>query len=244
MAVGDNLLNYSGQANIAYTDALNQARNTQNSLFRQYGYTSADADGSYSVEGAQKAFDPNNLFDAASGKVDEARVRSLSANMRIGSKGVLADTVQAGASGEANAVSELSSRGIGGGMGVGGGLLAQRRNLAEAQASGALGAVKEQFLGGIAGALAPIGGAWQQKEAAREAVSREEARLKIEAGAVNAPTDPTGEVSAGVVTEESTKPTTKPTTKPRTKKPANYARRTVPGKGKQQYIGGKWKNVK
>ncbi len=221
MAVGDNLLNYAGQANIAYTNALNQARNTQNSLFRQYGYTSAGADGTYSVEGAQSAFDPNSLFDAATGKVDEARLKYLSANMRIGSKGLLADTVRAGASGEASAASELSSRGIGGGMGVGGGLIAQRRGLAEAHASDALGAVKEQFLGGIAGALAPVGGAWQDKEASREAVSREDARLKIEAGGTNAPT-----VAAPVVAT----------------KPKNYSRRTQSGK-KQQYIGGKWRNV-
>ena len=155
---GEDLLTYTGQASIAYQDALNQARNAQNALLRQYGFTAPSGDG-YSVEGAQAAFDPNMLFDKTTGGVDKSKLASLVGGLQVGGQGLLADISRAGASEEATVMQDLAGRGFGGE--IGGGLIGQRRNLAEAQASGKLGAAKTEFVSGIAGALSPIGGAYQ-----------------------------------------------------------------------------------
>lgn len=172
---GADVLTYSGQAAIAYQDALNQARNAQNALLRQYGFTAPSASGEYSVEGAQGAFDPNSLFDKASGGIDKAKLQQLAGSLQIGGTGVLADIMRGGASAEADVVSEARSRGFGGE--VGGGLLAQRRQLAEAQTGGELAAGKEKFLAGIGEALSPIGGAWQglQNAQAMDELARQQA---------------------------------------------------------------------
>ena len=66
------LTSAAGQAAVAYQDALNQARNMQNALLRQYGFTAPSVGGGYSVESAQRAFDPNVLFDKATGGIDLA----------------------------------------------------------------------------------------------------------------------------------------------------------------------------
>ncbi len=155
---GEDLLTYTGQASIAYQDALNQARNAQNALLRQYGFTAPSGDG-YSVEGAQAAFDPNTLFDKATGGVDKSKLASLVGGLQVGGQGLLSDISRAGASEESAAVEEMRGRGFSGD--VGGGLMQQRRNLAEAQTSGRIGSAKNEFIAGIAGALSPIGGAYQ-----------------------------------------------------------------------------------
>lgn len=172
---GDSILSYSGQAAVAYQDALNQARNTQNALLRQYGFTAPSASGEYSVEGAQSAFDPNSLFDKASGGIDKAKLQQLASSLQVGGTGVLSDIMRKGASSEADVVSEARSRGFG--EEIGGGLMAQRRQLAEAQTSGEVAAGKEQFLSGIGQALSPIGGAWQglQNAQAMDELARQQA---------------------------------------------------------------------
>ena len=153
---GEDLLTYTGQASIAYQDALNQARNAQNALLRQYGFVAPATDGDYSVEAAQGAFDPNTLFDKATGGIDKAKLASLSSTLRAGSTGLLGDINRGGASAEAEAMLGARTSGIGKG-----GLAAQRAQLAEAQTSGKLGAATNEFMAGIAGALSPIGGAYQ-----------------------------------------------------------------------------------
>ena len=162
---GEDVLTYSGRAAIAYQDALNQARNTQNALLRQYGFTAPSSTGDYSIEGAQSAFDPNTLFDKATGGVDKAKLSQLAGGLQVGGTGLLADLMRQGASAEADVVSEAQSRGFGGE--VGGGLLSQRRQLAEAQTAGQVGSAKEQFLAGIGQALSPIGGAYQELQNAK-----------------------------------------------------------------------------
>jgi hypothetical protein len=153
---GEDLLTYTGQASIAYQDALNQARNAQNALLRQYGFTAPTAGGDYSVEAAQSAFDPNTLFDKATGGIDKEKLATLSSGLRAGSTGLLGDINRSGASAEAEAMLGARTSGIGKG-----GLAAQRAQLAEAQTSGKLGAATNEFMAGIAGALSPIGGAYQ-----------------------------------------------------------------------------------
>lgn len=155
---GEDLATYSGKAAIAYQDALNQARNAQNALLRQYGFTAPDASGAYSVEGAQAAFDPNTLFDKATGGIDMARLNALTGGLQVGGTGRLADISRAGASSEAEAAMEVRQRL---GEGIGGGLITQRRSLAETMTAGQIGQAKSEFLAGISGALAPIGGAYQ-----------------------------------------------------------------------------------
>jgi hypothetical protein len=156
---GEDLLTYTGQASIAYQDALNQARNAQNALLRQYGFTAPSSSGGYSVEGAQAAFDPNDLFDKTTGGLNKDKLESLVGGLQVGGQGLLSDISRAGATGEAEAVQEMTGRGFGGE--IGGGLLQQRRSLAEAQTSGKIGSAKNEFVAGIAGAISPIGGAYQ-----------------------------------------------------------------------------------
>jgi hypothetical protein len=150
------LLTNTGQAAIAYQDALNQARNAQNALFAQYGYTMPNASGGYDSKSAGEAFDPNSLYDKSTGKVDEARLTQMFGQLQMGGSGLLADITRGGASSEAEAVGELQSRGLGGD--IGGGLVGQRRQLAESQAAGQIGTAKNQFVAGIGQAQSGIGG--------------------------------------------------------------------------------------
>lgn len=161
---GEDLLNYTGQAAIAYQDALNQAKFAQNALLRQYGFTAPSASGEYTVEGAQAAFDPNTLFDKATGGIDRARLGELSAGLRVGGTGRLADIMRSGASGEAEAAMEVRQRL---GEGIGGGLMSQRRGLAEQLAAGELGAAKSEFISGLGQALSPISSAYQGLQSAQ-----------------------------------------------------------------------------
>jgi len=176
---GEDLLTYSGQAAIAYRDALNQAQNTQNALLRQYGFVAPDASGAYTVEGAQGAFDPNTLFDKATGGIDKAKLENLAKNLQVGGTGRLADISRAGATGEAEAVMEVRQRL---GEGIGGGLMAQRRSLAESIAAGQLGAAKSEFLTGLGEAMSPIGSAFQQLQIATAQDKADEEAAKAYAG--------------------------------------------------------------
>lgn len=184
---GEDLLTYSGQAAIAYQDALNQARNAQNALLRQYGFTAPDASGAYSVEGAQSAFDPNTLFDKATGGIDKTKLENLAKSLQVGGTGRIADISRAGASSEAEAVMEVRQRL---GEGIGGGLMAQRRGLAESMTAGQVGQAKSEFLAGIGEALAPIGGAYQNLKIgeAYDEASRQEQNI-IRAGLYTPPVE-------------------------------------------------------
>ena len=223
---GEDLLTYTGQASIAYQDALNQARNAQNALLRQYGFTAPSATGGYSVEGAQAAFDPNTLFDVNTGGVDQAKLKQAMSSIQVGGTGLLADVARAGASGEADVVAETRSR-----LGeFGGGLLQQRRGLAESVASGKMGQAKGEFISALSQSLAPIGGAWQDMQAANAQAALSNAASEAAKASVvnaNAPMSDSGSAAA--------------------KPPANaknYQRWTNPVNGqKMQFINGKWRKA-
>ena len=191
---GEDLLTYTGQAAIAYQDALNQAKNTQNALLRQYGFTAPGAGGGYSVEGAQAAFDPNVLFNKATGKVDEAGLASLVGCLQSGGTGLLANISRAGATGEAEAIAGQRARGFGGD--IGGGLMTQARQGAETASAGQMSQAKSEFISSLGGALSPIGGAWQGLQTAT--AQDEASRLASEAAraSIVAPVPPTPEVTA------------------------------------------------
>ncbi len=186
---GEDLLTYSGQAAIAYQDALNQAKNMQNALLRQYGFVAPDASGNYSVEGAQSAFDPNTLFDKATGGIDQAKLSQLVGGLGVGGTGRIADISRAGASSEAEAAMEVRQRL---GEGIGGGLMSQRRGLAEAMTAGQVGAAKSEFLAGLGEAMSPIGGAFQSLRIAeaQDKLAMEEAAA-IQAGLPTMPAEET-----------------------------------------------------
>ena len=173
------LTSAAGTAAVAYQDALNQARNTQNALLRQYGFTAPNAQGEYSVEAAQRAFDPNVLFDKATGGIDAAKVQQLAGGLQFGTTGVLSDIGRGGASTEAETA--LASRA----SGISGGLAAQRRALVEAQTAQQTGRAKEEFLSGFAGAMSPIGTAFQNLQ-----IAQAEAKAQEEAAAAAASTLP------------------------------------------------------
>lgn len=160
---GEDLVTYSGQAAIAYKDALNQANAMKNSLFRQFGFVAPNASGEYSTEAAQGAFDPNVLFK--DGQLDQNELRRLAGSLSMGGSGMLADITRKGASDEADIVAEARSRGFGGD--IGGGLLNQRRALAESQTSGNLTGAKNQFISSLGDAFSPISGAYQNIEIAK-----------------------------------------------------------------------------
>lgn len=222
---GEDLINYAGSAAVAYADALNQARNTQNMLLRQYGFVAPSGSG-YSTEGAQAAFDPNTLFDVNTGGVDQAKLKQAMSSIQVGGTGLLADVARAGASGEADVVAETRSR-----LGeFGGGLLQQRRGLAESVASGKMGQAKGEFISALSQGLAPIGGAWQDLQAANAQAALSNAASEAAKASVvnaNAPMSDSGSAAA--------------------KPPANaknYQRWTNPVNGqKMQFINGKWRKA-
>lgn len=157
MATGD-IVDYSGQAAIAYQDALNQASAAKDALFRSYGLTMAGPSGEYSVEAAQSAFDPNALYKG--GELDAEKLKTMAEGVTIGGTGRLADVMRSGASAEAQAQQEAMSRGLAGD--IGGGLGQQQRELAQNLAAQQLGAEKTGFLESIAQQFAPIGSEYQR----------------------------------------------------------------------------------
>lgn len=166
---GEDIVSYTDKALMAYQDALNQAKFTQNALLRQYGFKAPDATGQYTTEGAQAAFDPNTLFDKATGGIDKAKLSSLAANLSVGGTGRLADVMRSGVSAEADVATEMAQRGFsptGMAGAIGGGLVSQRRQLAEQLAAGELGATKSAFIGDLAQSLSPISGAYQDVKSA------------------------------------------------------------------------------
>lgn len=229
MSVPADLLTNTANAQTAYSDALNQARNAQNALFQTYGYTSADASGNYSVGNAQSAFDPNSLFKDVNTGLDVSKVSDMAKNLQIGGTGKLADIERSGGSGVA-AVSEAAQHsGFGNASGVGGGIINQRKDLARATAEGNLLAGKNQFVTDVAGALAPIGQAssnYKQAGIMDSAVNRENAANTANYAGLTAAMEKIGANNA--VT---------PTTGPK-----QYDRRTVKGI-KQQFVSGKWKVI-
>lgn len=226
---GENLLTYTGQASIAYQDALNQARNAQNALLRQYGFVAPTGGGAYGVEGAQGAFDPNTLFDKATGGVDQAKLSQAMQSITVGGTGLLSDISRSGASSEADVMAESRSRGFGGD--IGGGLTSQRRQLAEAATTGQLGKAKTDFISGLASGLAPIGSAWQDLQTAQAQDTA--ARLEAEAAKASI-------VNANAPTMDASVPAA-------SKPPANaknYQRWTNPVNGqKMQFVNGKWRKA-
>lgn len=157
------LVTNTGQAAIAYQDALNMARNTANSIARQFGVTRRDPSGRYSVESFQNAFDPNKLFSAETGQLDEAALNQALSEFGMGGRGVFADIRRGGASAEADVAAMSRARGLG----AGSGLAAQQRGLAEAQTASQTGLARNQFVSSVAQGLAPIGSAWQSLQTAQ-----------------------------------------------------------------------------
>jgi len=171
----------AGQATVAYQDALNQAKNAQNALLRQYGFTMPGAGGAYSVEAAQSAFDPNMLFNTGTGQIDQGMIQRLAGSLQAGTTGILSDITRGGGAAEAEALAAGRASGI-----AGGGLMAQRRALAESQTATQTGQAKSEFLAGVGQALSPIGSAFQQI-----AIGTAQDKAADEAAAAAAATTPT-----------------------------------------------------
>jgi hypothetical protein len=131
-----NVIDQVGAAKEAFRMAGLQASQTTRDLFNRFGYTMQGADGSYSPGNAAAAWDPERLRMGTGGG---AYVE--------GDTGEFANIRRAGSEQEAMAAQESLDRGL-----VGGGLAAQRRNLAEYQTGNAITDAKKEFenlLGGI-----------------------------------------------------------------------------------------------
>jgi hypothetical protein len=138
-AVADNAM----RAGLAYRGAVEDYGNFIDSAMREYGWTSRDASGNYSVKGAQDAFDPDQLiqYDAAGRPTfDQAALLERTSGGQYGTTGLFASTAQAGAAAEAQARAGVRGRGI-----TGGGLAAQQERLAET--------MTQSEMGGVSGAL-------------------------------------------------------------------------------------------
>jgi len=177
-------LSGSSQAAIDYRNALNQSKNTINSLFRSYGFTMPNASGGYDVNTAQGAFDPNKLFNTTTGAIDNDAVRAMAGSMSYDGTGRLADIARAGAGDEANVLLGLKQSGLKGG------LASQRRGLAEQMAAKQMGGAKEEFLLGVAGAYNPLGDAYQTANAAMIADNAAAEKAAAEAAATPVYQDP------------------------------------------------------
>lgn len=235
MSVPGDLLTNTANAQTAYDDALKAARNASNSLFRSYGYTAPDSAGNYSVEGAQGAFNPMELFKNAQGGVDLDKIKSMAGSLQIGGTGKLADIMKAGASGVSEADIGMASRGFnasGQEGAITGGLAAQQRQLAQSKAQGALAAGKEEFLTAEAQALAPIG---QASSAYKNAMFQDQMAARE--------TNATNQVWGGLndlLEKLGTNAVSSTASAPK-----QYALRTNPTSGKRErYIGNKWVPVK
>lgn len=157
---GSDMMTNAGVASLAYNDALMQARNAQNSLFRGYGFVSADAGGNYTTEAAQSAFDPRTLFRDSAPTEDQ--LTTMSKNLRVGGTGKIADTMRAGGTAQSDITEAALHSGFGDGTGVTSGLTQQQRELAANQTTQNVTADKLKFLTGEAGALGNIGAAQMQ----------------------------------------------------------------------------------
>ena len=149
--MAEDIVTYSGAAAVAFEAAKEQAQLAAKNLFNQY-------------YGSIPNFDMNAMFNEQSGKINEDAIRQATSGIVGTGKGVLADIGRAGASEEANVVSEMRARGFGGD--VGGGLMAQRRGLAEAMTGERTGAAQMDLLRGLAEGLAPIGSSWEEMQQA------------------------------------------------------------------------------
>jgi hypothetical protein len=194
--------NNAGRAAILYQDSLNNARNAQNSLFAQYGWTMPNSSGGYDTQSTGSAFDPNRLYNKETGVLDQAAFDAAAGQMRMGGQGILSDVMRSGGSAEADAMAQSAATGTGQG-----GLANQRRMLAESQTAGQLGAAKSDYLSQFAQANQPIGGAYQNLQTAisEDKVAAAEAQaLKDSAAIVPSVVDTT----APVVTPPIISPTT------------------------------------
>lgn len=180
------LTSAAGNAAVAYQDALNQARNTQNALLRQYGFTMMGPTGDYSVEAAQRAFDPNVLFDRATGGIDQAKLAELAKGLTVGTGGLFGEIARGGATAEAEAIMGARAAGLRGG------LAQQRRELAETMTTSQVSQAKNEFLAGLGEAMSPIGGAFQNLRIAeaQDKLAMEEAAA-IQAGLPTMPAEET-----------------------------------------------------
>lgn len=174
----------AGRAAVLYQDSLNQARNAQNSLFAQYGWTMPNSGGGYDTESTGSAFDPNKLYNKETGVLDQAAFDAAVGQMRIGGKGILSDVMRGGGSAEADAMAQSAATGTGLG-----GLANQRRMLAESQTEGQLGAAKSDYLSQFAQANQPIGGAYQDLQTAisEDKIAAAEAQALKDSAAVTPP---------------------------------------------------------
>ena len=112
----------------------------------------------------------------------------------------------------------------------GGGLLQQRRGLAESVASGKMGQAKGEFISALSQGLAPIGGAWQDLQAANAQAALSNAASEAAKASV---------VSANAPMSESGSASAKPPANAK-----NYQRWTNPVNGqKMQFINGKWRKA-
>ena len=177
----------AGRAAILYQDSLNNARNAQNSLFAQYGWTMPNSSGGYDTQSTGSAFDPNRLYNKETGVLDQAAFDAAAGQMRIGGKGILSDVMRGGGSAEADAMAQSAATGTGGG-----GLANQRRMLAESQTEGQLGAAKAAYLTQFAEANQPIGGAYQGLQTAinEDKIAAAEAEALKNSAAVTPPVAP------------------------------------------------------
>lgn len=148
---GEDIMTYSGAAAAAFAAAKDQAQLAAKNLFNQY-------------YGSIPNFDMNAMFNEQSGSVNEDAIRQTTSSITPTGRGVLADISRAGAAEEADVISGMRARGFGGE--IGGGLMAQRRGLAESMTGERAGAARTDLLRGLAEGLAPIGSSWTEMQQA------------------------------------------------------------------------------
>lgn len=142
----------------AWTNALNQARNTTNALFNSYGLTKLNPTmGTYTTGSAGSAFDPNNIIrrDTNTGLIttDTSALNNLIGGQfgtAFGSN-LMSQAMMKGASGEAAAVSALRGRGI-----TGGGLRKQATSAAESEQTLGQAGVVSDLLSKLSGTYSGV----------------------------------------------------------------------------------------
>ncbi len=142
--VADNAI----RASMAYRGAVEDYGNFIDSAMREYGWTMPDATGSYSVQGAQDAFDPDRTiqFDASGRPTGTpGSIAASTSGGQYGTTGLFARTAQESAALEAQEMASMRGRGFGAGSGLG----RQVESRLETGAKESIGEVSKSLFGDI-----------------------------------------------------------------------------------------------
>jgi hypothetical protein len=171
-----NVIDQVSAARGLYADALREAQNTINGLFKQSGFNFGGTN-----------FDPQAVIN-----MTPAEKAAMIANTQETSTGAAADTRSAGATEEANAVTNAISRNI-----MGGGLANYARSSIEGKTTSNVGKIREAFMSDVLSNTGKVGTAYDVMQQTLNDINRASTETTSEQYASNpySTTTPQGNTS-------------------------------------------------